>query len=266
MVFLVAVFILSCNDGNFDIPEFDFSNASINNCGNVVLFKINGNETLVIELNQSNTDNVFFLTDWNNQEFSLASNAITYRTFDSAPTASYFCQNLPPTSPSIINEWIGSGSLFADTVLTKDDKDTVEELDLVENSDGDAFPDYIDWDDDNDGLLTKDEDPDGDNNPLNDDTDGDGLLNYLDNDDDGDGIPTIEESITNDEDLDGIVDYLDPDTTLSNPRLLIANQYQEIYSTTFTIDLLKLTNANSETIQFDVFDFGAVTNEKTIKE
>ena len=50
------------------------------------------------------------------------------------------------------------------------------------DTDGDGIPNYLDNDDDNDGLLTIDEDVDNNGTPLNDDTDGDGIPNYLDND------------------------------------------------------------------------------------
>jgi len=314
VVFLLAVIALSCDDGNVDIPEFNFSDAEIENCGDLVLYKINENETLIIELSNSATDENFFTTDWDNEEFTLASDAITYRTLDSKPGSDYFCQNIPPTTPNIINEWIGSGELLiVDTFTTRDDEDGVsgilecngndpngdEDGDNIPNysdttddgndgdasitdytdtdendipdvyeidSDNDTFPDYIDRDDDNDGILTKDEDPNEDNDPTNDNTDGDALPNYLDNDDDGDGVPSIEESITNDDDLDTIVDYLDSDTTTSDLRTITPNQYQEIYTTTFTIELLELTNANDNTKRFDVFDFGTTSNEKPKSE
>ncbi|MFT4740188.1 MAG: gliding motility-associated-like protein/uncharacterized repeat protein (TIGR01451 family), partial [Marivirga sp.] len=84
------------------------------------------------------------------------------------------------------------------------------------DTDGDGIPDYLDGDDDGDGVPTIDEDIDGDGDPTNDDTDGDGIPDYLDEDDDGDGVPTVDEDIdgdgdpTNDDtDGDGIPDYLD---------------------------------------------------------
>ncbi len=71
-----------------------------------------------------------------------------------------------------------------------------------DDTDGDNIPNYVDIDDDGDGVLTVDEDlePDadllvdrdgdgnptndiGDGDPTNDDTDGDGVPNYLDTDD-----------------------------------------------------------------------------------
>ncbi|TVZ55227.1 CHU domain-containing protein [Lutibacter sp. Hel_I_33_5] len=87
------------------------------------------------------------------------------------------------------------------------------------DTDGDCIPDYLDPDDDGDGILTADEDiiiVDGD--PRNDDSDGDGTPNYLDSDDDGDGIETKDEDIdqdgdprNDDADNDLIPNYLDLD-------------------------------------------------------
>ncbi|NQV77411.1 MAG: FKBP-type peptidyl-prolyl cis-trans isomerase [Lutibacter sp.] len=51
-----------------------------------------------------------------------------------------------------------------------------------DDTDGDLIPNYLDADDDGDGILTKDEDANGDGNPANDDTDNDGIPDYLDTD------------------------------------------------------------------------------------
>ena len=77
-------------------------------------------------------------------------------------------------------------------------------------------------DHDGDTILSIYEDADNDDNVNNDDTDNDRIQNYLDPDDDGDGVPTSEENPDPngdgnpndalDTDGDGIPDYLDPDT------------------------------------------------------
>ena len=99
------------------------------------------------------------------------------------------------------------------------------------DTDGDSIPDYLDTDDDGDGVDTINEDygntdfedgdinPTGDNDPTNDDTDGDSIPDYLDTDDDNDGIPTEDEYPDPDNngigfgddavDSDGLPDYLD---------------------------------------------------------
>ena len=76
-----------------------------------------------------------------------------------------------------------------------------------DDTDGDTIPNYLDDDDDGDGILTQNEEKDIDGNPI--DTDGDGNVNYLDPDDDGDSILTSFES--GDTDTDGIPNYLDND-------------------------------------------------------
>ncbi|TPV33895.1 hypothetical protein FJ651_06965 [Paucihalobacter ruber] len=73
-------------------------------------------------------------------------------------------------------------------------------------------------DHDNDGVPSYMEDLNGDFNLFNDDTDGDRIPNYLDSDDDGDGVPTRQEIIIRedgtiefpDSNDNGTPDYLDP--------------------------------------------------------
>ena len=124
LITFLLLISLSCDDGNFDVPEFDFSSIDIDDCGDVVLFKINENETLVIEIDPKlNGDEETFLTfDWDNKTFSVTENGtnkITYRTLSEKPTANYFCQNIPPTSPAVISEWKGTGTIIVNTILTE---------------------------------------------------------------------------------------------------------------------------------------------------
>ncbi len=69
-------------------------------------------------------------------------------------------------------------------------------VDECPDSDGDGQPDYLDVDDDNDGILTAEEfaAPDGD---------GDGVPNHLDLDSDNDGIPDLWENDGAELDADG---------------------------------------------------------------
>ncbi|MEZ4802932.1 MAG: hypothetical protein R2797_09185 [Gelidibacter sp.] len=66
--------------------------------------------------------------------------------------------------PSYLEDLDGDGSVFND------------------DTDGDDIPNFLDTDDDGDGVLTKYEDLDNDGNPFNDDSDGDGIPNFLDSD------------------------------------------------------------------------------------
>ncbi len=76
---------------------------------------------------------------------------------------------------------------------------------ILTNSDTDAAPDFLDVDDDGDGILTATEIADGlvhGNNP-----DNDAFPNWLDTDSDGDMVDDADE--TDDVDLDLVPDYLD---------------------------------------------------------
>lgn len=136
----------------------------------------------------------------------------------------------------------------ADFLNADDDDDKVTTRterpnDSDRDSDSDGLPDHRDVDDDGDGRSTLDETRGG----LKADSDFDGLADSLDIDDDGDGIPTREEcavfavidldhdgyvnclDIDADGDLvadalegavdgdgDGVLDYLDPGTSLAD--------------------------------------------------
>ncbi|MEZ4335498.1 MAG: OmpA family protein [Sandaracinaceae bacterium] len=79
------------------------------------------------------------------------------------------------------------------------------------DTDMDGIPDYMDPDDDNDGILTRDELGAGGSRP---DTDMDGTPDYRDADDDGDTVPTRDErpmAADVDTDMDGTPDHLDAD-------------------------------------------------------
>lgn len=81
---------------------------------------------------------------------------------------------------------------------------------------------YQEEDHDNDGIPTYMEDYNGNLDVNDDDTDEDGAPDYIDLDDDGDGVLTIFEDIdgdgdpTNDIGANGIPKYLDPEETESN--------------------------------------------------
>lgn len=273
MLLFVLSIILSCNDGDFDVPSFDFSDEVINDCGDLVLFKINESEALIVELSNNSI--------YTSSTSSLSlNNTISYRIFNDNVSSSYFCNDIPPTLPTISDEWIGSGTLVVDNIITRDDEDKVEEpADLVDDPltttineadiDEDGIPNYYDLDDDGDGILTRNEiEIDALDNVILIDTDSDGIPNYLDDDDDNDGILTIDESFTLDGDIDGIVDYLDSDTTdvLVAPNLNepLINTYKLSYLATFTIENMGLSNNDGNTINHETYDYGVKAGDLII--
>jgi hypothetical protein len=76
-LFLIFLFILSCNDGDFDVPSFDFDEQTVQNCGDLVLFKINESEAIVFSINENNSNNTFFKQEMSNETFDLTNISIS---------------------------------------------------------------------------------------------------------------------------------------------------------------------------------------------
>ncbi|MFC2109417.1 hypothetical protein ACFLRU_03425 [Bacteroidota bacterium] len=287
--FIVLLLLFNaCDDGDFEIPSFDFDGISVNTCGDLVLHKISSNKTeaLILNIDEDNDDNQYFTTALSSKSYSITetgSNTFTYRIFNSEVSNNYFCQDIPSVNPTVAKEWKGSGTLIVDNLITLDDEDgapTSLETDLstytslfdvsvdLNDIDGDGYPNYIDTDDDGDNITTLKEDLNGDGDPTNDDTDGDGIPNFIDADDDNDGVLSINESKTADSDGDVLlVDYLDADTTtFVEPVTTPVNNYKQNYVLDFTFTSLSLSNSESEINYADGFTFGSKTGTFTISD
>lgn len=274
--------LLACDDGDFNVPSFDFEAVSIDNCGDLVLYKISSEEkeALILQLDEANeAEDAFFKTEMQDLSFSIEENGshqMIYRIFNQSVSDAYFCQDIPPSTPTVSEEWHGNGNLVIDNTLSYDDNDLVESSVEDRNADGDGYnddtdqdgyPDFIDIDDDGDNILTKNEDLDGDGDPTNDDSDNDGTPNYLDPDDDGDGTPTANESQTADENQDTVVDYLDSSTnTFQEPTTPATNYYTQYYDMHFEFTTLNFSNSESEINYIDGYSFGSKTGSFTLSE
>lgn len=68
------------------------------------------------------------------------------------------------------------------TYIEIEGRDSKGRTGYEKDTDNDGIPDYLDPDDDGDGIPTKDEDPNKDGNPLDDDANNNGIPDYLDPD------------------------------------------------------------------------------------
>jgi len=127
LLFLVLSLVLfSCDDGDLQIETLDFDSIdTIESCNDVsvntqnLLFKINGDEALIIELPNGLLKNE---TTTNDIVSEVPSNTkITYRIFSENVSNSYFCDDVPPVSP-IVTEEISAedGQVFITTIAVDD--------------------------------------------------------------------------------------------------------------------------------------------------
>jgi len=213
----------SCDDGDIIVSSFDFSEQDVDYCStvddtesetvNYIFYKINSDTNEAIAFRISTDEPI--LTELSNETaytFNLGSSSdtfVSYRIFNNPVTSDYFCNEVPPSQPSVTEEYISAEGTV--TIVTEgeydDDDDIDAEFEMTLNGetdlDGDGIPNYYDFDDDGDNVPTNQEgvvlnEDDSIDMEGSLDTDGDGIPNFMDPDDDGDGVLTINEDVDRD--------------------------------------------------------------------
>lgn len=114
VVLLVLLSIsLSCDDGDLTIETIDFDDASIMFCESSttidsdLFFKLNSTESLILKLqsgvlkNEVSEDTIVSSVPSQSQ--------ITYRTFSGTISKDYFCDDIPPLDPVVLQELEAEG-------------------------------------------------------------------------------------------------------------------------------------------------------------
>ncbi|HIB37401.1 hypothetical protein [Mesonia sp.] len=303
---LLLITITSCDDGDIIVTTFDYDretdlsycNGSLDTTdltGDIQLYNINNDTRESIVLNFSKNGFTGTFTDLLDEDGFIkvdtvktvelsTTNRIVYRRFNGDIPTDYFCQDIPPSSPQVSQEYVsldGGTVTFITSRIAQDDNDGIPTLanapdgyngpfestdpaDPDFDTDGDGIPNFLDQDDDNDNVPTSIEISDnieGYRDPATDlpDTDQDGILNYLDVDDDNDGIITRYEDLnaldnvniilnpTDDLNNDGVPFYLD-DTATDE---LVIDQYRTItvnrtFRTLVIANDITLDNTNAD--------------------
>lgn len=291
---LAFLFLTSCDDGDLIVTEFNFEDQPLELCGNtnsLVLYNVNNdavNEAIALNLAISEEDFLANVTDFginlNN------TNQIIYRTFD-AEVGDYFCSQVPPASPNVIEEYrstSGGMVIFSPTQRNTEDHDgdgvpssiemnvTAEfTVDGYPDTDGDGIPNYLDIDDDGDNVRTQHEITVEAENTADDfpDTDGDGIPDYLDEDDDNDGTITRYEDLDrnldprNDRNNEGLSNYLNPeivdsfqvDSLIPNPLSISYRYFVDVQNLTLVRQGGDGEQIRMESINLGYFDAPAIT-------
>lgn len=240
---ILSSFFLACDDGDIIVTTFNFDEANLNNCGgpgNYIFFKINNNTSESISLSVGTSDILFIESGSRVFVLNGTSNIVNYRIYNGDITNSYFCNSIPPISPDVITEFIGSsGEATLVTDVTLDDMDgIVEDSTSSLDTDEDSLLDFYDEDDDGDNVPTITELGTDFLNGISktpQDTDKDGTPDYLDEDDDGDGTLTRYEDTNGD--LDPTNDITDPSVGADylNPNITTETIIDEYRSHTYNL-------------------------------
>lgn len=137
LFFSTLVLLLSCDDGDLQIETIDFDSVEAQTCETAtvdtkIFFKINDDEALILELesgkllNEASTEEI---------ESAIGSGSmLTYRFFSESVTSTYFCSEIPQTTPAVTSEiQAESGKVFINTVGVE--TDTVTFVHTIQLSD-----------------------------------------------------------------------------------------------------------------------------------
>ena len=129
-VALLLLAAIACSDGDLQIENIDFDGGTVAFCPlqfnqtdiqRTLLFKIVEDEALILELQSGLIANE---TSSDPETSSLANQStLTYRLFSENVTSSYFCNDIPPATPTILEETTASSGVlslisFVDTVTS----------------------------------------------------------------------------------------------------------------------------------------------------
>jgi len=115
--------LIGCNDGDYTVERITFTGTEAHSCiqdtTTTFLYKIQGSEALILQ---------FRANLLKNKVDSISGNigngyTLLYRTFDSAPTATYFCTSPPQTTPKVTSEIQAQGGTVI--ITTREVRDTI---------------------------------------------------------------------------------------------------------------------------------------------
>ncbi|PKG42325.1 hypothetical protein [Psychroflexus sp. MES1-P1E] len=290
LVSIICLFLFSCDDGDIIVSDFNFDqNSALNLCEfegdrKVLHIVTESNEAISLIFDQNILENVENVI--NPETFSVTidnSNRVNYRRLNGSVDSNiYFCQEIPPSEPTVIEEFTSTtgGNVEFTITRTSDsgvdtDGDGIDDIDeqgpdndiFNYDTDGDGLPNFLDIDDDNDNVLTNVEIEIDIDFGIELDTDGDGIPDYLDPDDDGDGVVTRYEDLNAFEEGTTSRPVLNPlnDDTNDNG---IPNYLDETVFESLVIDIFRENRVSRQfniTVVFNNITLENITTQRTIR-
>ncbi len=116
----------SCNDGDIEVQVIDFEQGTIDSCDSVIststsiLFKINDTEAIILELASGLLKNEI-TAEGTSIQSNIPTSKLTYRTFSDKVSKTYFCSDIPPATPMVVEELEAKSGTVIITTTTDTD-------------------------------------------------------------------------------------------------------------------------------------------------
>lgn len=118
--------LFSCSDGDLQIETIDFDSVEPQNCGTLsentrVFFKINEDEALILTLQSGLLDNGVAGDTVLTESAVPNQTELLYRIFSANVSTNYFCDAIPPTTPTVTEEIEATdGMVIIETMVNAD--------------------------------------------------------------------------------------------------------------------------------------------------
>jgi hypothetical protein len=125
---MAALLLLTgCDDGDMTFQTFNFGNATVQSCNNNgIVFKISGTQVLILDIDP----NAFVDIPTNEGSPRIVtlngSNSLIYRNYNGSVSSASLCSDIPPASPSVLEEWVALPGGTISIVTTPRDNDQDE--------------------------------------------------------------------------------------------------------------------------------------------
>ena len=290
-LFLASLFT-ACDDGEIIVTNFEFENSTFQFCegpNKNVIYAINSDdvfESISLEFNTNDLvideDGKIIPPEDEQITFPINdNNRIVYRIYSDELPRNYFCQVVPPSEPSVVEEWVSAPGaiVVVNTTFTDESPDADPDNDGLRNSeegwvlggpyqdtDEDRIPDYLDPDDDGDNVFTRTELANENNYPqeegatpyyLNPDDDNDGVLTRFEVQEGNETSPQAFSSTG-----DGRPNFLnDQQVAKIEHNLYVSHDIRRNYGYQILVNNLKFDNVSEgsgESIQYETYNFGTL--------
>lgn len=119
LTFILVLMLTSCNDGDFDVPSFQFTE-TVNSCDEYLLYITSSSSTEVLVLTLTSTQ---LETTLGERDYAISATiSVIYRIFEEGIGSNYFCQSIPPLTPKVLKELIANSGTV--TIITTEETNT----------------------------------------------------------------------------------------------------------------------------------------------
>ncbi len=113
LLFVIAFALGSCDDGDVAVDTINFDDVNLQRCNenSDILYKIAGSESMILYLPQDDA----FLQEATSEPryFQIGTvNRVVYRAYDSTVASANICAVIPPSEPTVTEEWNASSGLI----------------------------------------------------------------------------------------------------------------------------------------------------------